>query len=420
MVDVMAAMDPMTALGMKRPRGGKSDSADGQGSSAALKILEPVRKKLATIETQRILVTIDESIRRHEILTSVLLIILPNDDKLNELSMALGMDITTAMKSHRTLNRLLDEGSAADESLRAQVCESCKNLLRMFAANPTATHAVRLELVNSDVQTPDFQNALKVIESLQELRGIMLEHLLTTPTEEKDRKTYLEKVSECEKKNAAIIEKLQSQLDAAIEDKEEETSKKNEVIRRLKNDLHQIEQFSEEHIRRTKTEADKQQAADIRGSEGKQQKLSTEIEQLKDQFTRMLTEHRENEQHLRKRKFKIETEVENWISKYDVDMGEKQDEYEKIDAEYTIEKKQLSELEEKFKVLEEEYDKIMEERRIAKEEKEARELELAHQMKAAVTIQAYFRAYKVRKALKNKSKKGGKGGKGKGKKKGKK
>ena len=72
-----------------------------QGSSAALKILEPVRKKLATIETQRILVTIDESIRRHEILTSVLLIILPDDDKLNELSMALGMDITTAMKSHR-------------------------------------------------------------------------------------------------------------------------------------------------------------------------------------------------------------------------------------------------------------------------------------------------------------------------------
>ena len=35
---------------------------------------------------------------------------------------------------------------------------------------------------------------------------------------------------------------------------------------------------------------------------------------------------------------------------------------------------------------------------------------------AAITIQAYFRAYKVRKALKNKAKKGGKGGKKKGKK----
>lgn len=44
-----------------------------------------------------------------------------------------------------------------------------------------------------------------------------------------------------------------------FQDKEQELSKRNETIRRLKNDLHQIEQFSEEHVRRTKTEADKQQ-----------------------------------------------------------------------------------------------------------------------------------------------------------------
>lgn len=52
------------------------------------------------------------------------------------------------------------------------------------------------------------------------------------------------------------------------------------------------------------------------------------------------------------RKWKIETEVENWIQKYDADMGEKQDEYEEIDAVYTEEKKQLNELEERFKTLE--------------------------------------------------------------------
>ena len=41
------------------------------------------------------------------------------------------------------------------------------------------------------------------------------------------------------------------------------------------------------------------------------------------------------------RKYKIETEVDNWITKYDQDMGEKQDEYEQIDTVYTEEKKQL-------------------------------------------------------------------------------
>ena len=44
-----------------------------------------------------------------------------------------------------------------------------------------------------------------------------------------------------------------------------------------------------------------------------------------------------------------------------------------------------SELEEKFAVLKEEYDKIMEERRIAREEQEARELELQHMMKVKNT-----------------------------------
>ena len=56
--------------------------------------------------------------------------------------------------------------------------------------------------------------------------------------------------------------------------------------------------------------------------------------------------------HFKQKKWKIETEVENWIQRYDGDMGEKQDEYEEIDGVYTEEKKQLNELEERFKTLE--------------------------------------------------------------------
>ena len=44
--------------------------------------------------------------------------------------------------------------------------------------------------------------------------------------------------------------------------------------------------------------------------------------------------------------------MENWIQRFDQDMGEKQDEYEEIDGVYTEEKKQLNELEERFKTLE--------------------------------------------------------------------
>ena len=45
----------------------------------------------------------------------------------------------------------------------------------------------------------------------------MFERLLTTPSEETDRARYLQQVQEREKNNAVVIDKLQGQLDAAIE-----------------------------------------------------------------------------------------------------------------------------------------------------------------------------------------------------------
>ena len=46
---------------------------------------------------------------------------------------------------------------------------------------------------------------------------MMFERLLTTPSEEADRTKYLQQVAEREKNNAVVIDKLQSQLDTAVE-----------------------------------------------------------------------------------------------------------------------------------------------------------------------------------------------------------
>ena len=64
--------------------------------------------------------------------------------------------------------------------------------------------------------------------------------------------------------------------------------------------MHQIEKFSDEHIRRTKSEAEKQEAADVKNSEGKKVKLSQELTQLRNQLSSLILEHRESEGDLRK------------------------------------------------------------------------------------------------------------------------
>ncbi|KAK6192225.1 hypothetical protein SNE40_003732 [Patella caerulea] len=441
--------------------------------------LEPARKKIATIEAQRVMSVFEETIRRTEIITLLPHIISNLDrfrvslgselidllqhhqviqDSYNEIRSELDKYLEKQTPSHSARSKSYLSGKSSRKSstpggqvedneeeedensqppsrrssassrrsaeeadamleeiirnlslVAQQLSFSCKNILRAFQVNPAASNTVIAEYrVRND-------ECKHMVITMQELRDILMGKLLTTPEEEKERMAYLAEISQRERYNAGVIEKLEAELKSGMEDRDEEIRKKNEVIRRLQADLHQIEKFSEEHIRRVKTEAEKQETADVKNSEGKRQKLQQEINQLRTSFQTMTTEHRESEQELRKKKFKVETEVENWIQKYDQDMGERQDEYEEIDEIYTEEKKQLHELEERFKTLETEYKQIQEERRLARERREKAEQEMARMIRAATTVQAFWRSYKVRKALKAKKKKGGgkKGKKGK-------
>ena len=109
--------------------------------------------------------------------------------------------------------------------------------------------------------------------------------------------------------------------------------------------------------------------------------------------------------------------MENWLSKYDQDMEEKDKEITALKTIYDEEKKELTRLEDYF-------NKLMLEReaQLAEERKKAEELarvqaQQATLNKAATMLQKMWRGRVARREL-EKKKKGGKGGKGgKGKKK---
>lgn len=90
---------------------------------------------------------------------------------------------------------------------------------------------------------------------------------------------------------------------------------------------------------------------------------------------------------------------------------------ERLTQTYEEEQAELRELQEHLAVLELESSQITEHRRRERERREEMEREREAQSRAAVVIQAFWRGWRVRKALKNqtKSKKGkkGKGKKGK-------
>ena len=224
-----------------------------------LRALEPARKKLTTLESQRIMAVLVDSIKRSEVVTILPYIV----SHLDRFSVSLGTDLVKMLQDHRVIiqsfedikaeaGRLLerqkkreamedeyedeDQASSASSThssvfrassqlemamkqlqiVAKQMQSSCKNILRAFTANPSAMNVV---LKDHRERAP---NAEAFIVYMNELKDIIMGKLLTTPVEEAERNQYLTEISEREKYNAGVIEKLEAELKLALEDKEVE------------------------------------------------------------------------------------------------------------------------------------------------------------------------------------------------------
>ncbi|XP_063059078.1 dynein regulatory complex protein 10 [Engraulis encrasicolus] len=393
-----------------------------------LKIMDPSRKKLVSLETQRIAGILEACIQKVEMI-SLLPAVMTNkglshvaaDDGLRTM-MENHIEVSdryeylralTAKPENQTPSTLKGKADAADS-----VHCSIQHLFRRNQACPLVNRTLGFLMGMLEAGSHE-ESTGALAKGLVELRSVLLERLLTTPMEEKERMCRMQETSQRYHSNLELVSSLEAEVAASIKDKDDAIFEKNLTIRRLKNSLHQMEKISEDFVSRTRQDAEKQNQAEQNASFGRQQRMNQEVNLLKAQLISLITDNRDVEMTMRKKKYKVETEIENWIQKYDADMGEKQVELEELERVFEEEKEELRELEEHYSVLEEEYLQVMEEQRLALERQEEEERAQEVMGRAAIVIQAHWRGYCVRKAMKAKAKaKGGKKGKGgKGKKK---
>uniref|UniRef100_A0A2K5TTU0 Dynein regulatory complex protein 10 n=1 Tax=Macaca fascicularis TaxID=9541 RepID=A0A2K5TTU0_MACFA len=386
-----------------------------------LKPLVPSRTKLTTIEAKRIMSILDEAINKVELVTLLSYVASNRED----VEGVLGEDIMRAVREHEDLcqEEAEEEGWLRDRllsielqksslsPLTQQIKDSTKNVLRLLLSNPQAARLLQMQTQSRSAEAQNF------IDSLIELRGFLFEKLVTSPMEARDKAQFIQDINRQNSNNQQIIDTLENELAERMKKRNAEVEKENFVIQELKNHLHQVLKFSENSLLRTKQEAEKQQKADFRASQARVAKIQQEILQLQSQFYNLVMENREAEQALRKKKYKVETEIENWIQKYDTEMGEKQEELEDLEAVHKEEKIALEELKRRHKVLVEEFVQIREEREINSKKRMEAEQEMVRMVRAATLIQAFWKGYLVRSLLRSKKKRGK--GKAKGKEKGK-
>ncbi|KAF7464319.1 hypothetical protein GHT09_007137 [Marmota monax] len=394
----------------------------------------PSKSKLTTIEAKRIMSVLDEAIYKVELVT-LLSYAITHPEALEGMP---GEGVAVAVREHEDLCQVLlgtisdlqekDLQLQAEEEAWFQDClaaaaqlkanlqpqmqkvrDSSRDILRLLLTDPSAARLLRLQALG---RSPEAQ---RFIEGLEELRGFLFERLLTSPMEARDRAQFIQDITRRHQRNQEVIGALETELTARMKNRDSEVEKENFVIQELKNHLHQVLKFSESSLLRTKQEAEKQQKADSRASQARLAKLQQEILTLRSQYHNLVMENREAEQALRKKKYKVETEIENWIQKYDSEMSEKQEEYEDLDLIHKEEKLQLEELKLRHAVLVEEFSQILAEREVNAKKRMEAEREMLRMVRAATLIQAVWKGYLVRSMLRSKRKKRVKGkGKGKG------
>lgn len=204
---------------------------------APLRVLDPARSKLSTVETKRIISVLDETIFKIE-LVSVFSYVIENFD---EFSPVLGPDLTGAFREHHRLSTILEFMLSHPEdenilyigsgkgtffglvdtdgllTLHIQgLKSSVRNILRLLYTNTVACQALREVAYTRDPSVHKFINCLS------KQRGFLFEQLLTTPLEEKEKCRFLHEVFQRDKKNTETAAGLEDELTAAVQNRDDE------------------------------------------------------------------------------------------------------------------------------------------------------------------------------------------------------
>ncbi|NXO85664.1 DRC10 protein, partial [Sitta europaea] len=372
------------------------------------KLLDPSQLKPDSMETERILTVLDETIVKLEITRLILGI----TGSLERYARMLGPEITSRLLEHQKLSMKMQHllASPGDKkSMRAveqHLKCSLRDILRVFLANPLLYHGLKYEVRVRESPADVF------IKAFMEFRDFTLKRLLTSPEEEKEKIKFMEDISLQAEKNMETISALQEELAAVVQTRDEEVNIKDKTIKNLQTSMEDLAKGCRAEIQQIVKEGEKQQKEDEKASQERCARLKQDVEHLGIQFNALVLEHRASELVLRKEKCKMEREILEWVQKYDRDMTEKQATYEEVQAAYSEEKQQLSVLMEKHALLLQEYSQIEEERRRLQEKEEEAAREEARRNNAATCIQAIWKGYLVRsiyKAILKKSKGRGKG-----------
>lgn len=299
-------------------------------------------------------------------------------------------------------------------SVAKSLRENTNALNRSFKQNPLTNDS--LSKIQADRKF--LQDVME--ETLEEIvTRKSFDSLVRAVNKEKEKKAGLQQTILKEEESRKLVKTLQRQLLEVKKEKESEIQQRNEMIAHLKDQLQEMKAKSSMEGKYIKKDAEVRVSCTQKRCQQGENSLKEDLETLHYKIDEEARVNSEIETYLRQHHQILEDKVEYWMDKYDRDVEQKQHELDVLKASKANDLAKLQELTQKYS----EYEKVVIEDRVAKEQARRKAEQELEELKSAVKIQSWWRGTMVRKQLgpySKKKKKKGKKGKKSGKKGGKK
>jgi hypothetical protein len=245
-----------------------------------------------------------------------------------------------------------------------------------------------------------------------DLKDQSIVRMNTTADQEEAARKYYE---EC-KLGTERLDEDRAALEIALaklrSEKEAELSQLNEAISKLKAELSDIKQTAALEAASLAKEMRERDMANHAAFSDRQTSLGEELSKLRERFQQQRQAHAQEEDTLRKKKVKLEVEVQLHVRQFDEELSSRQRRIEEIAAMHAEERRRLLSLEEYFALVDRNKAiEDLEEVDVAKE-RAVKAAKLQREHDAATMLQVSWRRFKARRELRKKkaAKKGKKGG----------
>nr|XP_021200157.2 dynein regulatory complex protein 10 isoform X1 [Helicoverpa armigera] len=196
----------------------------------------------------------------------------------------------------------------------------------------------------------------------EHFRELMVKQMETTAAEELSAKINTRKLESSNERLIANIKEYSATLKDETERFEQTMALKAEIIAKLEHELVLLSHDATVKLKKKILDSERQMVLATRTHAVKNEMLKEEEVESREAYEQLLRNHLIEEKNQRARRFKVETQLLSWLQKYDLEMSDKQVEFDEFSQKYDEEVEKCEELEKKLAEQDVEYIPLMAER----------------------------------------------------------